>query len=279
MRTVRSADVTSLVEEMCVKSCIFLPEDVAAAVDCAFENETSRAAKDALGDIIKNREIASEDSLPMCQDTGMVCVFVKIGQEVYVEGPLEDSINEGVRRGYTKGYLRKSVVGDPLERKNTGDNTPACIYYSIVPGDALEITVAPKGAGSENMSSIAMLSPADGEDGIKRFIIEAVKRADANPCPPIIVGVGIGGNFDKAALHSKLALLRPLNECNTDPRYAILEKELTDSINALGIGAMGYGGQTTCLGVNIIAAPTHIAMLPVAVNINCHCARHISGKL
>ena len=211
---------------------------------------------------------------PPAQDTGLACVFVKVGQDVHVDGDLTDAINEGVRQGYTEGYLRKSVVRDPLDRVNTGDNTPAMIYYDIVPGDKVEITVAPKGAGSENMSQIKMLKPSDGVQGVKDFVLWAVENAGPNPCPPIVVGVGVGGTFDKAAFLAKKALTRSLDERNANPFWADMEKELLEKINSLGIGPQGLGGKTTALAVNIEQFPAHIASLPVAVNINCHVARH-----
>jgi len=228
-----------------------------------------------LKSIEENISISEEGVFPLCQDTGLACVFLEIGQDVHlVGGLLDDAVNEGVRRGYTDGYLRKSVVADPLRRVNTGDNTPAHINIDIVAGDKVKITVAPKGFGSENMSRIAMLPPSAGEDGVKDFVVETVEKAGANPCPPVVVGVGIGGTFDKAALMSKKALLIPADKENEDTYYAGMEKELLERINALGIGPQGFGGKTTALAVNIIAAPTHIAGLPVAVNINCHVSRH-----
>jgi fumarate hydratase subunit alpha len=224
---------------------------------------------------MENADIAERESLPMCQDTGMACVFVSVGQDAHiVGGSLEEAINQGVRQGYKDGYLRKSVVKDPLDRVNTGDNTPAAIYYDIVPGNKLKITIAPKGFGSENMSKIKMLKPSDGIEGIKKFIIETVKEAGPNPCPPTIIGVGIGGTFDKVAFLAKKALLRPINKSNSNPFYADLEKELLEKINQLGVGPQGFGGKTTSLGINIEVFPTHIAGLPVAVNVNCHATRH-----
>jgi fumarate hydratase subunit alpha len=224
--------------------------------------------------MIENYQIADQMQQPICQDTGVACVFLKVGQDVHIQGDLEAAIHEGVRRGYAEGYLRKSVVRDPLDRVNTGDNTPAMVYYELVPGDQLEITVAPKGFGSENMSRIAMLRPSDGIEGVKQFVVKAVEDAGPNPCPPIVVGVGIGGTFDKAAYMAKLALLRPLDKRNETKLYSDLECELLEKINALGIGPQGFGGKTTALAVNIETFPTHIAGLPVAVNINCHVTRH-----
>ena len=225
--------------------------------------------------IIDNSYIAKNENMPMCQDTGMACVFLEIGQDVhFIDGNLEDAINEGVKLGYEKGYLRKSVVKDPIDRVNTKDNTPAIINYNIVSGDKVKITVAPKGFGSENMSKIAMLKPSDGLEGVKKFILKTVEEAGPNPCPPMVVGVGIGGTFEKAALLSKKALLRNLNEKNKNEFYENLEKELLKEINKMGIGPQGFGGLTTAIGVNIETYPTHIAGLPVAVNISCHATRH-----
>jgi len=231
-------------------------------------------AKEILERIIENYQIANEGARPICQDTGLACVFVTMGQDVHVDGNLAEAIHEGVRQGYRDGYLRKSVVRDPLDRVNTGDNTPAMIYYDIVPGDKLEITVAPKGFGSENMSQIKMLKPSDGEQGVKDFILKVVEEAGPNPCPPIVVGVGVGGTFDKAAYLAKKALIRPADSHNPDPFWADLEEEMLHKINELGIGPQGFGGKTTALAVNIEQYPTHIAGLPVAVNINCHVTRH-----
>ena len=236
--------------------------------------ETWPQAKEILDRIIENYQIADEANVPVCQDTGVACVFLKVGQDVHITGDITDAVNEGVRQGYAEGYLRKSVVGDPLERVNTGDNTPAMLYTELVPGDKIEITVAPKGFGSENMSQIKMLRPSDGVDGVKRFVVQAVEEAGPNPCPPIVVGVGIGGTFDKAAYLAKKALLRNVDETNEDPFYAKLEAELLAEINRLGIGPQGFGGKTTALAVTIETYPTHIAGLPVAVNINCHVTRH-----
>ena len=231
-------------------------------------------AKEILERIIENYQIADEKAQPICQDTGMACVFVKIGQEVHVTGDLSEAIHEGVRQGYTEGYLRKSVVRDPSDRVNTGDNTPAMIYYDIVPGDKIEITVAPKGFGSENMSQVKMLKPSDGLQGVKDFILKVVEDAGPNPCPPIVIGVGVGGTFDKAAYMAKKALMRSADERHPEPFWADLEKEMLEKVNALGIGPQGFGGKTTALCLNIEKCPTHIAGLPVAVNINCHVTRH-----
>ena len=251
-----------------------LPPAVRSRICAAYADEPWPIAKEVLGRILENADIAAERLQPICQDTGMACVFVELGQEVHIAGDLNEAIHAGVRRGYTDGFLRKSVVRDPLDRVNTGDNTPAMIYYEIVPGDRLKLTVAPKGFGSENMSRIAMLRPSDGLDGVKQFVLDAVLQAGPNPCPPIVVGVGLGGTFDKAALLAKKALLRETGGHNEDPFYAELERELLERINALGIGPQGFGGRTTALAVHMLSMPTHIAGLPVAVNINCHVARH-----
>ncbi|AKA71454.1 fumarate hydratase [Clostridium scatologenes] len=280
MRDINISEITSSIKKLCIDANYFLSEDVKSRIKKAKEEETWDMAKGILEKILENVDIAKNEQMPMCQDTGMACVFVELGQDVHiVGGSLEDAINEGVRQGYTEGYLRKSVVKDPLDRVNTKDNTPAVIYYNLVPGDKLKITVAPKGFGSENMSQIKMLKPADGLDGVKEFILKAVKEAGPNPCPPIVVGVGIGGTFDKAANLAKKALIRPLAERNSNPFYGDLEKELLDKINALGIGPQGFGGKTTALAVNIETYPTHIAGLPVAVNINCHVTRHAEIEL
>ena len=252
----------------------YLSDDVKECIRSCHKFECWQGAKEILERIIENYEIADELHQPVCQDTGVACVFLKVGQELHVSGDLYEAVNQGVREGYGEGYLRKSVVRDPLDRVNTGDNTPAMIYCDIVPGDRLEITVAPKGFGSENMSKIAMLRPSDGVEGVKNFVIKVVEEAGPNPCPPIVVGVGIGGTFDKAAYLAKCALLRPLDVRNANPFYSELEGELLESINSLGIGPQGFGGKTTALAVNIETYPTHIAGLPVAVNINCHVTRH-----
>ncbi len=274
MREVRAENITAAVKRLCIESNCHLSEDVKACISRFRAYETWPHAAEILDRIIENYEIADTEELPVCQDTGVACVFLKIGQNVHIVGDLTDAVNEGVRQGYHDGYLRKSVVRDPLDRVNTGDNTPAMLYVELVAGDQIEITVAPKGFGSENMSRIAMLRPSDGVQGVKDFVIKAVEEAGPNPCPPIVVGVGIGGTFDKAALLAKKALLRPLDERNEAPFYAKLEEELLEEINTLGIGPQGFGGLTTALAVNIETFPTHIAGLPVAVNINCHVTRH-----
>ncbi|NLL81052.1 MAG: fumarate hydratase [Tissierellia bacterium] len=275
MRTIDASKITSEVKRLVVEANYFLPEDVMAALKKAKENDDWALSQDILDKIIQNANIASDENVPMCQDTGMVVAFVKIGQEVVIEnGFIEDAINEGVRQGYEEGFLRKSVVGDPLDRVNTKDNTPAVVHYEVVPGDKLTIMVAAKGFGSENMSRLAMLKPSDGLEGVKNFILETVELAGPNPCPPIVVGVGVGGTFDNVSLLAKKALMRELDKYNENPFYADLEKEMLEKINALGIGPQGFGGKTTALKVNIEYYPTHIAGLPVAVNINCHATRH-----
>ena len=276
MREISTQTITETVKKLCIEANCHLTEDVKNCIRCKRDEEGWQGAKDILNRIIENFEIADKENQPVCQDTGVACVFLKIGQDVHVNGSITDAVNEGVRQGYGEGYLRKSVVRDPLDRVNTGDNTPAMIYYDLVEGDKMEITVAPKGFGSENMSKIAMLRPSDGVEGVRNFVLRAVEEAGPNPCPPIVVGVGVGGTFDKAAFLAKKALLRSLDERNEDPFYAKLEEELLDGINSLGIGPQGFGGRTTALAVNIEKFPTHIAGLPVAVNINCHVARHKS---
>lgn len=275
MREIHISKIIDMVKELCIESNYYLSSDIKSALCEAKENETWPLAENVLEQLVLNFNIAQNEDMPICQDTGMACVFVEIGQEVHIVGGLlEDAINEGVRRGYNEGFLRKSVVKDPIDRINTKDNTPAIIYYDIVKGDKLKITVAPKGFGSENMSRIKMLKPSDGLQGVKDFVIETVKLAGPNPCPPIVIGVGIGGTFDKVAYLAKKALIRPLNKKNSNQFYSDLENELLDTINKLGIGPQGFGGKTTALGLNIETYPTHIAGLPVAVNINCHATRH-----
>ena len=273
VRELDTALIADTVEALCVEANTTLPKDVKAALERAQAAEPWPLARETLGLLQKNLCVAAEKELPICQDTGMASVFVELGQEVHLNGSLEDAVNEGVRRGYEKGYLRKSITADPLQRVNTGDNTPAFLTVHLVPGDGCRITVAPKGAGSENMSRLAMLKPADGVQGVKDFVLETVRQAGANPCPPIVLGIGIGGSFDNCAALAKHALLRPLDVPNADPYYATLEKELLDAINAIGFGPQGFGGATTCLGVCIEQAPTHVACLPVAVNMSCHVTR------
>ena len=274
MRTIHASLLTDTIASLCVETNCRLPEDMRRSIENARSREKWDTARGILDRIIENYNIADEKFVPICQDTGVCCVFLKIGTDVHIEGDLIEAVNEGVRRGYRDGYLRKSVVGDPLRRVNTGDNTPAMLYTELVPGDKLELTGAPKGFGSENMSKLAMLKPSDGVEGVKDFVVKTVEEAGPNPCPPIVVGVGIGGTFDKAALLAKKALMRSTDERNKDEYYAALEAELLDRINALGIGPQGFGGRTTALAVNIETMPTHIAGLPVAVNINCHVTRH-----
>ena len=274
MREIPAEKITEVVRRLCMEANCNLPGDVKERIAACTQAEPWAPAREILDQIIQNYTIAHQEARPICQDTGMACVFLEIGQDVHISGDLNAAIHEGVRQGYRDGYLRKSVVGDPLRRVNTGDNTPAVIYYELVPGDSLKITVAPKGFGSENMSQTKMLKPSDGEAGVKDFVLQVVEDAGPNPCPPIVVGVGIGGTFDKAALLAKKALMRPVTERNGDTYYADMEAELLERINALGIGPQGFGGRTTALAVNIETAPTHIAGLPVAVNINCHVTRH-----
>lgn len=278
MREIQASAVTEAVARLCVQACTVLPEDVKQRIYDSRETETWPTARDILDVIIENFE--TNGPIPLCQDTGMACVFLEVGQEVHVVGGnLYDAVHAGVAKGYTDGLLRKSVVGDPLRRENTGDNTPAMIYTDIVPGDRLTITVAPKGFGSENMSRIAMLKPADGIEGVKRFVLETVENAGPNACPPLTVGVGIGGTFDKAALLAKKALLRDMGTHHADPFYAQLETDLLEKINRLGIGPQGLGGKTTALWLSIETMATHIAGLPCAVNINCHSTRHATEVL
>ena len=274
MREVNAQQIAEIVARLCIDANCHLSGDIKNRLDEMCRQESWPQAKEILGRIIENYGIADRENVPVCQDTGVACVFLKIGQDVHIQGDLTDAVNEGVRRGYGEGYLRKSVVRDPLDRVNTGDNTPAMLYTELVPGDKIEITVAPKGFGSENMSQIKMLRPSDGVGGVKEFVLKVVEEAGPNPCPPIVVGVGIGGTFDKAAYMAKKALLRSVDVPNEKPLYAELEKELLEKINALGIGPQGFGGKTTALAVNIESCPTHIAGLPVAVNINCHVTRH-----
>ena len=274
MRELDAARITEVVARLCVEANRHLPQDVKNCIACAREKEQWAPAQEILDRIKENYEIADRDEMAICQDTGMACVFLEIGQDVHINGNIADAVNAGVKKGYGEGFLRKSVVRDPLDRVNTGDNTPAMIYYDIVPGDKLEITVAPKGFGSENMSQIKMLKPSDGLQGVKDFILKVVEEAGPNPCPPIVVGVGVGGTFDKAAFMAKKALMRSVDQRHPEPFWAELEAEMLQKVNELGIGPQGFGGKTTALCVNIEKCPTHIAGLPVAVNINCHVARH-----
>lgn len=276
MRTIQVQQITEQIKEMCIQVNHYLSEDMKEALRNAQASEKSPLGCQILSQLQENLKIAGEDMIPICQDTGMAVVFLKVGQDVHLEGgSIEDAVNEGVRQGYTEGYLRKSVVKDPLIRENTRDNTPAVIHYEIVPGDKVTITVAPKGFGSENMSRVFMLKPADGIEGVKNAVLTAVKDAGPNACPPMVVGVGIGGTFEKCALMAKQALMRPVGSRSDIPYVKEMEEELLSRINGLGIGPGGLGGTTTALAVNVNTYPTHIAGLPVAVNICCHVNRHI----
>ena len=276
MREINVETITKTVEELCIDANYNLPADIKKALEEAVEREESPLGREILQDILRNADIAKCDEVPICQDTGLAVVFLELGQGVkLVGGDLNEAINKGVRRGYVNGYLRKSSVDDPfLVRKNTNDNTPAIIHTTIVPGDKVKIIIAPKGGGSENMSALGMLKPSDGVKGIKRFVVETVEKAGSNPCPPVIVGVGIGGTIEKTTLIAKKALLRTVGEHNQNPEVAKLEKELLEEINKLGIGPQGFGGRTTALAVNIETFPAHIASMPVAINMQCHAARH-----
>ncbi len=279
MRIITSETIVRTVKNLCLRANKFLPSDIKLTLDTAYDYEISPNGKRAIGNIIDNYKVSQQTSLPICQDTGMACVFVELGTDVHIDGSFEAAIHEGVRRGYTDGYLRKSIVADPLRRGNTGDNTPAAITVHLVDGEGCRITVAPKGFGSENMSRIQMLKPADGVEGFRKFVLETVQLAGSNPCPPIVLGIGVGGSFDKVAYLAKKALLRPLDVPNPDPYYAGLERELLTAINELGIGPQGFGGKTTCLGLAIEQMPTHVAGLPVAVNVSCHVTRRASAAL
>jgi fumarate hydratase subunit alpha len=279
LRTIAAEEITTVVARLCRKANAALGEDVLRALAEAREQEESPQGRDVLDKLLANARLAREEGMPLCQDTGVAVVFLEVGQDLHIAGDLEAAVHEGVRQGYREGYLRASVVRHPLDRVNTGDNTPVVIHYRIVPGDRLRITVAPKGAGSENMSALRMLKPADGIEGVKRFVLEVVKKAGPNACPPLVVGVGIGGTMEKAALLAKEALLRPLGSRAADPLAAALEEELLAAINCLGIGPLGLGGRVTALAVHVAVYPCHIASLPVAVNLNCHAARHRSAEL
>lgn len=274
MREIKAEAITQAVKRLCMSANRNLPQDVRDCITGGREQEPWAPARGILDRIVENYEIAAADQLPICQDTGVACVFLDIGQDVHIVGDLEQAVNQGVREGYLEAGLRCSVVEDPMRRVNTRDNTPAVIYTRLVPGDRVRLTVAPKGAGSENMSRIAMLRPSDGAQGVKDFVVKTVEDAGPNPCPPIVVGVGLGGCFDRCAELSKRALLRQAGTPNPDPFYAEMERELLERINALGIGPQGLGGKTTALAVHIEAAACHMASLPVAVNINCHATRH-----
>lgn len=275
MREISTKDIIKAVKELCIDANYKLGKDVEDALRKAYENEESPVGKATLSQILENMEISKQGEFPMCQDTGTAVVFVDMGDQVCIkDGNLFEAINEGVRQGYKEGYLRKSILADPIERKNTKDNTPAVIHLDIVKGDKLKIVCAPKGGGSENMSEVKMMKPADGVEGVKDFVIDKVKRSGSNPCPPIIVGVGIGGSFEKCAEMAKRALLRPIGSKHPNPFYADLEVELLEKVNKLGIGPQGFGGSQTALAVHIETYPCHIASFPAAVNINCHVARH-----
>lgn len=274
MRSIEAKKITETVRQLCIDANYDLGKDVLNALEAAYKKEESLVGKEIISQILENDKIAAEGIFPMCQDTGFAVVFVEMGADVCIQGNLAEAIQEGVRQGYKDGYLRKSILGDPIERKNTGDNTPAVIHLDVVPGDKLKITIAPKGGGSENMSFVKMMKPADGVEGVKSFVIDSVRQAGSNPCPPIVVGVGIGGTFEKCAQIAKKALLRPLGSKHPNPFYAKLEEELLEKINLLGIGPQGLGGTVTALAVHIETHPCHIASFPAAVNINCHAARH-----
>lgn len=275
MREIHASRITEEVARLCMEANYDLGDDVLDAFRRGKEIEESPAGREVFDQLLENARIAAAERVPMCQDTGLAVVFLELGQDVHVTGgDLRAAVDEGVRRGYKEGYLRKSAVGHPLERVNTGDNTPAILHIDVVPGDKIKITIAPKGAGSENMSGLAMLTPADGREGVIRYVVDRVRQAGSNPCPPVVVGVGIGGTFEVAALLAKKALLRPLGEHHRLPDIAALEEEILDRVNRLGIGPQGFGGRVTALGANVEIYPCHIASLPVAVNINCHASRH-----
>lgn len=279
MRTIQASAITDAIARLCIQANTQLPPDVTAALAQSLQAEPWPLAQEIIGRLSDNLQLSRSQNIPICQDTGMACVFVELGQEVHIEGDFELAIHDGVRHGYESGFLRKSIVADPLRRVNTGDNAPASITVRLVPGDTCLLTLVPKGFGSENMSRLAMLKPADGLDGVLNFVLETAHLAGPNPCPPIILGVGIGGSFDKVAALAKHALLRPLDQANPDPFYAQLEHDMLEQVNALGIGPQGFGGKTTCLAVSIETAPTHVAGLPVAVNVSCHVTRRASARL
>lgn len=275
MRQIRASDITKTVRNLCIDANYYIGQDVTDSLKKALEKEESPTGREIIDQILENNKIAREEQVPMCQDTGFAVFFVDMGDQVQIQdGNLFEAINEGVRQGYIEGYLRKSILDDPVKGKNTGDNTPAIIHLNIVPGDKLKITFAPKGGGSENMSEVKMMKPSDGIEGIKKFVVDMVKRSGSNPCPPIVVGVGIGGTFEMCAQVAKKSLLRPIGSRNPDPFYAKVEEDLLEEINKLGIGPQGLGGTTTALDVHIETFPRHIASFPAAVNINCHAARH-----
>lgn len=277
MRTLPAAEVAAKVAELCIAACTLLPPDVVAALERARREEESEVGREIISRLLENASLARQEGLPMCQDTGLAVVFAEIGEEVRIAGAtLRDGVSAGVRQGYEKGYLRKSVVVSPLDRRNTGDNTPPVLHTEIVPGDHLTLTVAAKGAGSENMSRLKMMVPADGIEAVKQFVVDSVVDAGASACPPLVIGVGLGGSFEQCALIAKQALLRPLDAPNPDPAASALERELLELVNATGIGPMGVGGRITALAVNVETRPCHIASQPVAVNLQCHAARHAS---
>ena len=279
MRDIQASAITETIRNLCIEANRDLPEDVACALHAAAKEELWAPAKDLLDILVRNESIARTERMPICQDTGMAVVFAEVGQDAHIVGDFEEAVHEGVRRGYVEGLLRKSVVGDPLRRVNTGDNTPAILHTRLVPGNQVKLTVAPKGFGSENMSRLGMLTPAEGVEGVKRFVLETVKKAGANPCPPMVLGVGVGGDFERVAELAKSALMLPLDGHHPDPYYAALEEELLELVNGTGIGPQGLGGRTTCLGLRILAEATHIAGLPVAVNVSCHVTRHKTAVL
>lgn len=281
MREISASLIVETVARLAVEACCRLPSDLREMLDHSARQETSPLGRDVLRQLVENADIAAAESMPLCQDTGLAVVFADIGQDVHViDGDFEEAVHKGVARGYGKGYLRASVVAEPLfERANTGDNTPAIIHTRLTPGDCIHLTLAPKGAGSENKSALAMLVPADGIEGVKRFVVDTVRAAGSSPCPPMVIGVGIGGNMEVAALCAKRAAARSVRSRNPDPRYARLEDELLGLLNGLGVGPQGLGGDTTAFKVNVEWRPTHIASLPVAVNINCHAARHAEAVL
>jgi len=274
MRTVRAEDITEALAKVAMNANFDIGEDMLKSFDEALQSEQSEAGREVIRQIKENAAIAKKECVPYCQDTGFAVIFAEVGQDARVEGNLTDAINAGIRKAYGDGYLRKSILNDPIQRKNTGDNTPAVIHYDVVPGDKIRLSYGAKGGGSENMSKQAMLKPADGLEGVKKFVIESVSQGGANACPPLVVGVGIGGTFEKSCILSKKAAMRSPHHRNADPFYAALEDELKESLNKLGIGPMGLGGTVTVLGVNIEVFPCHLVALPVAVNINCHADRH-----
>lgn len=280
IRVLQVEDITQTVAELCIKANKILTDDLKNCMQRAYEVEDNGLPKEIMSDLIDNYKVAEELNIPVCQDTGMTVVFLEIGQDVHITGgDLTEAINKGVAKGYTEGLLRKSVVEDPLRRKNTGDNTPAVIHTAIVPGDKLKITISPKGAGSENMSSHAMMNPTASREDVIDHIVKSMRKAGSNPCPPVVIGIGIGGTFEGSAILAKKALLRDLGSEHSDPYYAKMERDLLEKINQLGIGPQGFGGKTTALAVHIEAYPTHIACLPVAINMGCHANRHATATL